>query len=353
MLDPAEILTNLTLERVEMVVEDLDASTRWLVEGYGFTASRVVTGLSRATVEVNAGSARIRLCKPLVREDRGSVFLTRHGDGVADLGLGVTDVEAAFGEAVRRGAEPVRPPGVRDGTLCATIGGFGDVTHTFVEVPAQPHDQLGQDSRPPGSLHAIDHFAVVLDAGQLDPTVGFYQRVLGFQMLFTEHIVVGAQGMNSKVVRSASGAVTLTLIEPDVSRPPGQIDEFLARHGGPGIQHIAFNTEDIVEAIERFRGGGQEFLHTPRTYYGLLGERLSPIGHSIESLAALSILVDEDHYGQLFQIFARSVHPRNTFFMEVIERIGARTFGTNNIKALYEAVELQRLQKDQQADAVA
>ena len=342
MTDPAEVLRGLTLASVELVAADLRSTTEWLVNGYGFDAADPVENSHRATVELTGGQASLRLCRPLSPDDRAAVFLSRHGDGVCDIGLGVSDVGAAFAEALRRGAEAVASPGLRDGAIRATIGGFGDVTHTFVELaPGSAKPATGR-SADRGSLVGIDHFAVVLDAGQLDRTVEFYQRVLDFQLLFTEHVVVGAQGMNSKVVRSAAGSVTLTLLEPDVDRPPGQIDEFLTRHGGPGIQHMAFTTLDIVRAVERFSAAGQEFLRTPRAYYRLLGDRLSPVGHSIDDLAELSILVDEDHYGQLFQIFSRSVHPRNTFFIEVIERLGARTFGTNNIRALYEAVELQR-----------
>lgn len=361
MVETAAILEGLSLQSVELVVEDLASTVDWLTEGYGFTAAKPVQGAQRSIVEASCGQARLTVCTPLTDEDRGAVYLERHGDGVSDIGFGVSDVVAAFTEVVRRGASPIAEPAIRDGVFCATVGGFGDVTHTLVETvgavaggsgPVATESDpatLAQPAPAPGELTGIDHFAVVLEAGQLEPTVAFYERVFDFEMMFTEHIVVGAQGMNSKVVRSGSGSVTFTLIEPDVTRPPGQIDEFLARHGGPGIQHIAYSTTDIVRAIERSSAAGQEFLTTPGTYYELLGERLIPIGHGIEELARLSILVDEDHYGQLFQIFSRSIHPRNTLFFEVIERLGARTFGSNNIKALYEAVELQRMQQDRQS----
>jgi 4-hydroxymandelate synthase len=161
-------------------------------------------------------------------------------------------------------------------------------------------------------------------------------------MIFTEHIVVGAQAMNSKVVQSGSGHVTLTLIEPDVSRAPGQIDGFLKNHGGAGVQHIAFTAKDIVSSVDSISSRGIDFLTTPAMYYELLTRRLELAAHSTADLRRLNILVDQDSHGQLFQIFARSVHPRRTFFLEIIERLNARTFGSANIKALYEAVELQR-----------
>jgi 4-hydroxymandelate synthase len=172
--------------------------------------------------------------------------------------------------------------------------------------------------------------------------VEFYERVLDFTMTFGERIVVGSQAIEAKAVQSGSGAVTLTLIEPDVSQDPGQIDEFLKNHGGAGVQHIAFTTDDIVRTVGSIASRGVEFLTAPDTYYTLLEERLEVVGHTTEDLRSLDLLVDEDHEGMLFQIFARSVHPRNTLFLEVIERLGANTFGGGNIKALYEAVELQR-----------
>ena len=191
-------------------------------------------------------------------------------------------------------------------------------------------------------LLGIDHFAVCLNAGDLGPTVAFYERALGFRQIFEEHIVVGAQAMNSTVVQSASGAVTLTLIEPDRRADPGQIDDFLKEHHGAGVQHIAFNSDDAVRAVKALSRRGVEFLKTPEAYYNMLGERITLETHTLDALRATNVLADEDHGGQLFQIFTASTHPRRTLFFEVIERQGAKTFGSSNIKALYEAVELER-----------
>jgi 4-hydroxymandelate synthase len=147
-------------------------------------------------------------------------------------------------------------------------------------------------------------------------------------------------------VQSTSGKVTLTLIEPDATRESGQIDEFLKNHGGAGVQHVAFVTDQIVASVGAMAERGVGFLPTPGSYYDLLADRITLDRHSIAGLRELDILVDEDHQGQLFQIFARSTHPRKTFFLEVIERAGARTFGSGNIKALYEAVEVERLKAE-------
>jgi 4-hydroxymandelate synthase len=145
--------------------------------------------------------------------------------------------------------------------------------------------------------------------------------------------------MDSIVVQSPDREVTFTLIEPDPNRRPGQIDDFLSWHAGAGVQHIAFKTSDIIRSIRTFSERGVGFLSTPSSYYDTLSERLTPVDVPIEALRKHAVLVDEDHWGQMYQIFTQSMHIRRTLFLELIERHGALTFGTKNIKALYEAKE--------------
>lgn len=346
----SEPFDNLFVDHVTLYVTDLAETTRRLVEGYGL-AVRATGERPGSARSAGVGRSRIQLLlvEPLSDEHPGAGYLREHGDGVADIALRVPDAAAAFDEAVRRGASPVSDPDWRDGIRMATIAGFGDVTHTFVQRPEGGDDRAlpGLGLRPEGppdpetALFAMDHFAVCLEAGQLDPTVGFYERVFGFDMILTERIIVGSQAMDSKVVQDRSGSVTLTLLEPDITQSPGQIDDFLKSHNGPGVQHIAFATDDIVRAVGAIASRGIAFLHTPAAYYTQLARRLAAPRHAIDDLQRLHILADEDQDGQLFQIFARSVHPRKTFFLEIIERAGARAFGSRNIKALYEAVELE------------
>jgi 4-hydroxymandelate synthase len=154
--------------------------------------------------------------------------------------------------------------------------------------------------------------------------------------------LVGDQAMNSKVVQSRSREVTLTLIEPDTSRTPGQIDRFPKNHGGPGVQHVAFRSLNIVRSVRTMRSNGAEFLKTPSAYYRLLADRLELSRYTAADLGEIGILADEDHAGQLFQIFTPSTHRRGTVFVEVIRRLGATTFGSGNIRALYEVVEAEQ-----------
>jgi 4-hydroxymandelate synthase len=346
---------DLRVDHVEFYVADAARAAADLVTRYGFEACAVSGGRDADHYSVALRQHRnvVVFTEALDETHPASFYVQQHGDGVGNIALRTGDVEGVFTAAVARGARPVA---YADRT--AAIGAFGDVLHTFVHRP----DHAPDGEIPPGfrpatgvelelpapagatGLREMDHFAVCLEADGLDPTVEFYASVLGFHPIFEERIVVGAQAMLSRVVQSRSGDVTLTLIEPDTSAQPGQIDEFVKNHGGPGVQHIAFRTDDIVDSIATLMRRDVAFLTPPDAYYQLLMRRLELARYRVDELQARGILVDSDHDGQLFQIFARSTHPRRTFFFEVIERLGASTFGSGNIKALYEAVEAERLQ---------
>jgi 4-hydroxymandelate synthase len=374
----ATAFSDLTIDYVEFYVHDADASARDLAARYDFTIAGISGGRGSSSdhysLALRQADITLVITEAIDDGHPAAAYVRMHGDGVANIALGTTDVVAAFNGAVARGARPVSGPTgwteSADRTApgayrTATIMAFGDLTHTLVErsgpgsqesapLPpgfgpvtgavgiGQPAGRAGSDRAHPGLL-AIDHFAACLPAGTLDPTVAFYESALGFSVIFEERIVVGAQAMLSRVVQSASSRVILTLIEPDLSAQPGQIDEFVKNHDGAGIQHIAFRTSGIAPAVSSLRAREVEFLTAPSAYYRLLTERLHLAAYSVEELQELNILVDEDHDGQLFQIFAKSTHPRRTFFFELIERLGARTFGSGNIKALYEAVEAERI----------
>ncbi len=336
----------------EFYVEDTVKAAAALVDGYGFALDegfgRPGSGLDSALL-VNGG-VRLVLSAAQSPTHPAAEFVRRHGDGVAVLAVVCDNARAACAQAVARGARVVSEPD-------HTIAVFGDMALRFVEpcdpvLTAAPEGagagpRSGSGSGPgsaaavPGPLEVIDHVAVCIPAGELRSTVEFCERALGLRPIFGEYIEVGEQAMDSVVVQSPSGTVTFTLLEPDASRRPGQIDAFLGAHRGAGVQHLAFRTGDIAAAVRGFGAREVEFLTTPGAYYDLLEERLGPTGIPTGVLRELNVLVDPDHDGQLFQIFARSTHRRRTFFFELIERRGAGTFGTANIKALYQAVERQ------------
>ncbi|MGW2050535.1 4-hydroxyphenylpyruvate dioxygenase [Streptomyces sp. NPDC001858] len=358
-----KVMDDFELDYVEMYVRDLDAQIAHWRDRYGFVEAAVGGSPEqgfRAAV-LSQGAMRLVLTEATAEGHPASDFVLAHGEGIANIALRTADVRTAFGQAVENGAqalaEPVEHPG-DDVELSATVSGFGDVVHTLVQRRSSTGAGLppGFRTLPAGSathsdqraddglrLLEIDHFAVCVNVGDLEPMVELYEKAFGFREIFEERIVVGSQAMLSKVVQSRSGEVTFTVLQPDPTADPGQIDEFLKNHVGSGVQHVAFAGDDVVRSVRALSARGVEFLTTPAAYYGLLKQRISLTRHPLESLQQLNILVDEDHGGQMFQLFTRSTHPRRTLFFEVIERCGAETFGSSNIKALYEAVELERL----------
>ena len=325
------------IAHIEYHCADAEQAAADLVAGFGFGRDPGQPGSAEGvqTVHLSQGAIRLRLSSAEAADHPVARFVQRHGDGVAVLALGCLDPQAAVDRAVRHGARETEP---------GLVAGFGDVALRFVAEPGADTGAEPGAARPaaPGELlEAVDHAAICVPAGELAPAVRFCEAALGFHRIFGEYIEVGAQGMDSSVVQSASGAVTFTLIEPDTARQPGQIDSFLDSHEGTGVQHLAFRTPDIATAVRTFRSRGVEFLSTPGAYYDQLVGRLGRTAIPVDTLRELDVLVDQDHGGQLFQIFTRSVHARRTFFLELIERQGAGTFGTANIKALYEAVERQ------------
>jgi 4-hydroxymandelate synthase len=343
------------LDQVIFYVTDLDARVKEMMAyGFAVTATSDPQPDHRSAVLRQSGIV-LTLTEGLSSEHPATAFVDAHGDGVADIVLSTTDVGAAYESAIALGARPLAPPQAASGILTAAIHAFGDVRHTFVQRPADA-DRAAPPSGltpavkadPVGStgLLELDHVAVCVEPGQLGPAVDFYQSVLGFQEIFGEQIVVGAQAMNSRAVQNVAMGLTFTIIEPDAAHAAGQIDDFIERNGGAGVQHLAFSTSNIVRTVGMLRDNGIEFLTVPDSYYEMLTDRMDFISHTVPELNDLNILADADHAGQLYQIFTRSTHPRGAYFMEIIERHGAVTFGSGNIKALYTAVERERQRRE-------
>ncbi|MFD3327995.1 4-hydroxyphenylpyruvate dioxygenase [Streptomyces sp. NPDC058701] len=349
---------DLRLDHVEFYVEDLERASAHWISHYAFTPVGTAQGPGHRSLALRHGRTLLILTQGIDDNHPATAYAHQHGDGVARIALRTADAAAAYEHAVAHGADPVAPPTRHPGPgtrATATVSGFGDVVHTLVERDDGDDLPPGFEPLAPGDterpadgpdLLEIDHFAVCLAVGELADTVAHYRQALGFREIFEERIAVGAQAMLSKVVQSRSGDITFTLIQPDPEAEPGQIDDFLKNHGGSGVQHVAFSSADAAATVRVLAGRGVEFLTAPATYYELLGHRVALRHHDLDTLRTLNLLVDEDHAGQLFQIFTRSTHPRRTLFFEVIERLGAKTFGSSNIRALYEAVELEMYRRN-------
>ncbi|TDB79158.1 4-hydroxyphenylpyruvate dioxygenase [Micromonospora sp. KC721] len=341
------------IDHIELHVGDLQSAARLMERGFGFRSrghGGPETGLAGQRCRLlTQGDIRLLLSTGLTAEHPATGYVRRHGDGVAVLALEVADAAGAYAELVARGATPVTPPRTFTGAdaevVTAEVGGVGDVRHRLVERRGDRADFLPGVVEPvpaaaDGQLLAeVDHLAVCLPPGALDATVARYEHVFGFRPVFAERVEVAGQAMNSTVVRDASARVTLVLLEPDTGARPGQLDAFLAAHHGAGVQHLALRTDDIVAAVGALTARGVRFAGTPAAYYDDLPRRVGAFDAPLNRLRELGILVDRDHGGHLLQIFTESTHPRRTLFWEVIERRGARTFGSGNIQALYEAKE--------------
>jgi 4-hydroxyphenylpyruvate dioxygenase len=309
------------------------------------------------------GQITFVLASPLGPEHPDSYRLVQHGDGVQDIALEVDDVPQSYAEALRRGAVGLTPPraledphGVYE---CATIRAYGDTTHTFVNhdryrgIFAPGYEPLDPDRYSPGTTHpcglaAIDHVVGNVEEGKMDEWVRFYQNVLGFEQLVhfdDKDISTEYSALMSKVVQNGTGRIKFPINEPAKSKRRSQIEEYLQFYGGPGVQHIALATGDIIETVRAMRRNDVSFLRVPPAYYDLLPARVGPIKERLDDLAELGILADRDDEGYLLQIFTKPVADRPTLFFEVIQRRGSRSFGKGNFKALFEAIEREQARR--------
>ncbi|GAA3768458.1 4-hydroxyphenylpyruvate dioxygenase [Streptomyces coacervatus] len=334
------------IEYVELYARDKQAMADYFVSSLGFARVADSVGADRSSVLLRQGDVQL-----LVTSGPGTwKFLDQHGDGVADIALTCDDVTKTCNAVEAAGG---RLAGTIQGN--PIVQGFGGVSHTLLPDGGGdgPGARLpggrtwaalpGASTRPAGRIRLLDHVAVCLEGGSLSEYADYYGDAFGLSRYSSEYVDTGEQGMDSIVVRSASGRITFTLVAPDPAKSPGQLDAFLDRNGGPGVQHLAFLVDDIIPAVSELRGRGVEFLSTPSTYYDMLAERFADMREEITGLRAAHVLADRDEWGYLLQLFSRSPYERNTLFYELIQRQGSRGFGSANIRALYEAVERDRL----------
>jgi 4-hydroxyphenylpyruvate dioxygenase len=348
------------IDHVELWVGNAAQAAYFYREALGFEQvayAGLETGIrDRVSFVLQQGRIRIVLCGALTPDHEIGAHHARHGDGVGVIALSVPDAGYAYRTAIERGARGVREPyetSDEHGTVkLATIAAYGDTLHTFVERAGYGGAFLPgfvADPRPSrngsAGLLAIDHIVGNVELGQMDVWVKFYEDVFGMtEMLHfsDEDISTEYSALMSKVVTSGNGRIKFPINEPAEGKRKSQIDEYLEFYGGPGAQHIAVATRDIVATVELLRERGVEFLMTPATYYDDVPERIGEIAEDLEDLRRLGILVDRDDEGYLLQIFTKPIGDRPTMFLEVIERHGARGFGDGNFKALFEAIEREQ-----------
>jgi 4-hydroxyphenylpyruvate dioxygenase len=306
------------------------------------------------------GEITFVLASPLSSSHPEAQRLVQHGDGVMDVAFEVDDVAAAYRAALQRGAQGVEEPRILEdefGVLeTASIRVYGDTTHSFINrdnyrgvfapgyAPIDPDRYRARNFQPVG-LRAIDHLVANVELGAMNQWVGFYEQVLGFSQLVSfddKTISTEYTALMSKVMQGGNGRIKLPINEPAEGRRKSQIEEYLQYYGGPGVQHIAMITDDIVATVEALRANDCSFLRVPKTYYEMLPDRVGQIDEEIAKLAELGILVDRDDEGYMLQIFTKPVEDRPTLFFEIIQRKGSRSFGKGNFKALFEAIEREQ-----------
>jgi 4-hydroxyphenylpyruvate dioxygenase len=280
----------------------------------------------------------------------------RHGDGVIDVALQVPDVDKCVAQARAAGAVVLEEPhDVCDefGTVrTAAIAAYGDTRHTLVDRSRYIGPYLpGYVTRRGGGseryFEALDHVVGNVELGQMDEWVDFYNRVMGFTNLaefIGDDIATEYSALMSKVVANGNHRVKFPLNEPAAGKRKSQIDEYLEFYQGPGVQHLALATGDILATVDGLRARGVEFLATPDSYYTdpQLRERIGHVRVPVEQLQSRGILVDRDEDGYLLQIFTKPLGDRPTLFFEFIERHGSLGFGKGNFQALFEAIEREQ-----------
>ncbi len=310
-----------------------------------------------AAYVLESGNARFVLRGPVRAGTELGAHVAAHGDGVIDLAIGVPSAAAAYEYALAHGARSVQEPLVaEDGSgkvVLAAIAAYGDTRHTLVEradyagpylpgyVAASPLT-TGQSGP---FFTEIDHCVGNVELGRMNEWVEFYHRVMGFTNMkefVGDDIATEYSALMSKVVADGSRKVKFPINEPAVGKKKSQIDEYLDFYGGPGVQHIALATDDIVGAVRGMRTQGVQFLDTPDSYYETLGEWVGDTRVALDELHELKILADRDEDGYLLQIFTKPVQDRPTVFFELIERHGSQGFGKGNFKALFEAIEREQ-----------
>lgn len=359
-LEASDFLPLNGTDYIEFYVGNAKQSAYYYQAAFGFELVAYCgpeTGIrDRASYVLQQNKVRFVLTTPIKPNNEIGDHIARHGDGVKVLALWVDDAEKSWHETTSRGAVSVEAPKVikdENGEVkVASIRTYGDTIHTFVERknyngPFLPGFVAAKSKFPVHStgLQYVDHCVGNVELGKMNEWVKFYEDVMGFKTIITfddEDISTEYSALMSKVVSNGNGFIKFPINEPAEGKKKSQIDEYLEFYQGPGVQHIAIITNNIIETVSDLISRGVDFLTVPTTYYDTLQERVGKIDEDIESLKKLGILVDRDDEGYLLQIFTKPVEDRPTLFFEIIQRKGARSFGKGNFKALFEAIEREQ-----------
>jgi 4-hydroxyphenylpyruvate dioxygenase len=361
LFDSAEdFLPLLGTDYVELYVGNAKQSAHFYKTAFGFQSEAYAgleTGMKdRVSYVLKQDKIRLVLTSPMEEGGELNEHLNKHGDGVKVVALWVDDATKAWKETTKRGAKSYFEPRVekddKGEVVRSGIHTYGETVHIFVErkkyngvfLPGYRKWESHYNPEPVG-LRYIDHMVGNVDWGEMDRWCEFYDKVLGFAQIVSfddNDISTEFTALMSKVMSNGNGRIKFPINEPADGKKKSQIEEYIDYYNGPGVQHIAVATDNIVETVTAMRDRGVEFLYVPENYYDDLLERVGKIDESVEVLKKHGILIDRDEEGYLLQLFTKPVVDRPTMFFEIIQRKGAMSFGKGNFKALFEAIEREQ-----------
>ena len=302
---------------------------------------------------------RFLLTSPLVSNTDIGRHLDKHGDGVKDISLTVDNAEEAWKETIKNGAESVsKPKLIQDShgeVILATIKTYGDTIHTFVErnkykgpfLPGYEEIDILENTSYAGITH-IDHIVGNQSEGEMKVVCEFYEKIFGWHRFWSvddKDISTKYSSLKSVVMANKNEKIKMPINEPANGLKKSQIQEYIDFYGGPGVQHIAMSTKNIIDTVKKLKSNGVEFLPTPKSYYTNLKQRVGDISEDLNEISKLGILIDSDEKGYMLQIFTKPIQDRPTLFFEIIQRKGSNSFGKGNFKALFESIEREQIQR--------
>lgn len=348
------------IDHVEFYVGNAKQASHFYKTAFGFQSEAYAgpeTGVKdRASYVLVQDKIRLVFTTPLQPTSEIAAHIHMHGDGVKSVCFTVPDAASAFEETVKRGATPYLVPQRKEDAngevIVSGIHTYGDTVHIFVQRdgydgPFLPGYQKWESEYNPASvgIRYIDHMVGNVGWNEMNKWCEFYRDVMGFSQLVSfddKDISTEYTALMSKVMSNGTGKVKFPINEPAEGKKKSQIEEYLDFYKGPGVQHIAVGTGNILETVKALRSRGVEFLTVPGTYYDTVLDRVGEIDEELADLRKLGILVDRDEEGYLLQIFTKPIEDRPTLFFEIIQRKGARSFGKGNFKALFEAIEREQ-----------
>ncbi len=348
---------------VELYVGNAKQAAHYYKTAFGFqdlAYAGLETGVRDHTSYVlQQGKIRLVLTSPFLPDSEMADHIRLHGDGVKVIALLVKDAYDAYEQTVKRGALPfMKPHTVTDDNGTVHMSGihtYGHTVHVFVDrkdyngVFLPGYVKLDTDYKPGTTgLKYIDHMVGNVKEGTMNEWARFYAEVMGFANLITfddKDIATEYTALMSKVMTNGNGFIKFPINEPAKGLKKSQVEEYLDFYHGPGCQHIAVATDDIVFTISEMKKRGVEFLHVPGAYYDTVPQRVGVIKEDLNELKKWGIMVDRDEEGYLLQIFTKPVEDRPTLFFEIIQRKGAKSFGKGNFQALFESIEAEQARR--------